>query len=317
MADLRGVTVVAGGRLYALPFDWLTEVVEDPELRPAAAGGDAAALARVRGRWVPVVPLGSPAPRAGAGTPHGALLVVVGGRTARLGVLADELRGLIERTGSARSGEGRGEPASPVTNSPDGVVTWIDPVDLVGGRAELLSERGDVMDSATTTSPITHVVEFRLGDDAFGINVAKVFEVIRYPAVRPLPHTPPFLEGAAELRGAVLPVIDLRKRFGVEPRPRGPETRVIVTELGGERIGLVVDRVLGVVRLSADEVRPAPKFFKGLAARYLEGMVSREGRNVIVLNTDEILTSKEKIQLRGAGRSGTGTPPPETDEDSG
>lgn len=158
------------------------------------------------------------------------------------------------------------------------------------------------MDKTTTATPVTHVVEFRLGEDLFGINVARVFEVIRYPAVRALPHTPPFLEGAAELRGAVLPIVDLRKRFGIDPSPTGPETRVIVTDLGGEKIGLVVDRVLGVIRLAAGEMRPAPKFFKGLAARYLEALVPREDRNVIVLNTDEILTSKEQIQMRGVGR---------------
>lgn len=159
------------------------------------------------------------------------------------------------------------------------------------------------MSKTATGTPVTHVVEFRLGEDLFGINVARVFEVIRYPTVRTLPHTPPFLEGAAELRGAVLPIVDLRKRFGIEPGPPAPETRVIVTDLGGEKIGLVVDRVLGVIRVAANDLQAAPKYFKGLAARYLEALVPREDRSVIVLNTDEILSSKEKIQLRGAGRA--------------
>jgi purine-binding chemotaxis protein CheW len=169
-----------------------------------------------------------------------------------------------------------------------------------------------------TSSPLTHVVEFRLGDDRFGVNVARVFEVIRYPKVRRLPHTPPFLEGAAELRGAVLPIVDLRKRFGLDPGDATPETRVVITEVNGERIGLIVDRVLGVTRLTPEDLQAAPKFFKGLAARYLEAMVNREGHQTIVLNTDEILTSKEKIQLRGKARPASAPPPPdETEEDSG
>lgn len=309
MAELRGVSFVAGGHLYAVPFRWVTELVDEPALASAPEGGDAAGLARVRDRWVPVVAVarGLPIPAAAPGR----VMIVLGGRTARLGILADELRGLVEWTGPGdRTGTGPEPSPGPVTSSAEGIVTWIDPVELVDGREELFSEGGDVMERATTATPAAHVVELQLGEDAFGINVTRVYEVIRYPAVRALPQMPPFLEGVAELRGSVLPVVDLRKRFGIEPGPPAPETRVIVIDLSGERVGLVVDRVVGVARLAVDQIRPAPKFFKGLAARYLEGVVNREDRNVIVLNTDEILTSKEKIQLRGAGRT-TGAAPKE------
>ena len=302
MAETRGISFIVGGQLYAVPFHWVRELVDDPDLLPTPEEGDLKGLARVRDHWVPVIPLGVTS--AQAALRGGTVMVVIGGEGARLGILVDEVRGFIEWRGSSRSERAGSFVRAPVTSSAEGVVTWIDPVELVAGREGLFTERqGDRMNMTTTGTPVTHVVEFRLGEDLFGINVARVFEVIRYPAVRALPHTPPFLEGAAELRGAVLPIVDLRKRFGVDPSPPGPETRVIVTDLGGEKIGLVVDRVLGVIRVAASDLQAAPKFFKGLAARYLEALVPREDRHVIVLNTDEILTSKEKIQLRGAGRS--------------
>lgn len=310
MAEARGISFIVGGQLYAVPFHWVRELVDDPDLLPTPDEGDLKGLARVRDQWVPVIPLGVTS--AQAVLRGGTVMVVIGGDGARLGILVDEVRGLIEWRGSARPERGLSSVRAPVTSSVEGVVTWIDPVELVAGREELFTEiQGDAMSKTTTGTPVTHVVEFRLGEDLFGINVARVFEVIRYPAVRVLPHTPPFLEGAAELRGAVLPIVDLRKRFGIDPGPPAPETRVLVTDLGGERIGLVVDRVLGVIRLAASELQPAPKFFKGLAARYLEALVPREDRSVIVLNTDEILTSKEKIQLRGAGRSSGAKEPEE------
>ncbi len=227
-------------------------------------------------------------------------MIVVGREVGRLGIWAEEVRGLVER----RAGGGAAEEPEEVTATAEGIVTWIDPVDLIGGREELLlAGGGEMKQGAAATPPVAHIVEFRLEAEDFAIDVSRVYEVIRYPEVRTLPHMPPFLEGAAELRGAVLPVVDLRKRFGLEPGPPGPETRVVVTDLGGERVGLVVDRVTGVVRLKTEELRPPPKLFKGLAGRYLEALAKIGDRNVIVLNTDEILTSKERIQLRGAGRT--------------
>ena len=298
----RAVHFVAGGGRYAVSFRWVSELVEEPEIVPLPEPGRAVALARVRGSWVPIVPVGGQAgpPPTGAGA-----VIVLGTGRARFGIWAEEVRGWVEEGPRSHAPAGAGAPAAAMGTTPDGVASWIDPAELLGGRAELLESGGEPMTEGTAAPAIAHIVEFEIGEDGFGIDVAKVYEVIRYPEVRALPQTPEFLEGAADLRGTVLPVVDLRKRFGLTPGPPGPETRVVVTDLAGERVGLVVDRVRGVRRVAAERLQPPPKFFKGLAARYLRAWIAERGGGLVVLDTDAILTSRERIQLRGATRGGS------------
>jgi len=145
------------------------------------------------------------------------------------------------------------------------------------------------------------IVVFRAGGQEFAFNVFHVQRILRYQSPSPLPKAPPFLEGVLQVQGAVVPVIDLRKRFEV-PAPQREETRLMVLDADGVSVAAVVDAVLEVMRVSADAVTPPPSVVRGLAAEYIQGIITTESRTIILLQTARLLTSAERIvleQVRG------------------
>src|SRR2546428_224434 len=108
----------------------------------------------------------------------------------------------------------------------------------------------------------------------------------------------PALEGVLRYQGSAVPLIDLRKRLGVEA-PQREETRTVILEFEGGKIGLVVDAVTEVMQVAAQSVTPPPGIVKGLAAEYIAGLVVQNGRTIIVLNTNKLLNAKEKVALQG------------------
>ena len=133
-----------------------------------------------------------------------------------------------------------------------------------------------------------------------------VAEVIEPPvklyepeAPAPLPKAPEFLEGVLRYQGGAVPIVDLRKRLGVAA-PQRDDTRTVILEFEGGKIGIVVDTVTEVMQVAAQAVTPPPGIVRGLAAEYIAGMVVQNGRTIIVLNTNKLLTSTEKVALQGA-----------------
>lgn len=141
------------------------------------------------------------------------------------------------------------------------------------------------------------VVVFRVGGQEFAFNVFHVQRILRYEAPAPLPKAPAFLEGVIQVQSAVVPVIDLRKRFELKQAPQREETRTMVLESEGLVVGVVVDAVLEVLRVAAEAVTTPPSVVKGLAAEYIQGIISLGGRTVILLQTARLLTSAERIAL--------------------
>jgi purine-binding chemotaxis protein CheW len=142
------------------------------------------------------------------------------------------------------------------------------------------------------------VVVFRVGGQDFAFNIFHVQRILRYERPAPLPKAPPFLEGVLNVQGAVVPVIDLRKRFELPRAEAGEETRTMILEVEGAGVGAVVDAVVEVLRVSAAQVTPPPPVVRGLAAEYIQGIISLAGRTVILLQTARLLTSSERIALR-------------------
>src|SRR5215510_9955326 len=143
------------------------------------------------------------------------------------------------------------------------------------------------------------LVTFKLGGQDFAFNIFQVERILRYEAPAPLPKAPEFLEGVLQYQGGAVPLIDLRKRLGVAA-PLKDETRTIVLDWESSKIGIVVDAVTEVLQIAASEVSQPPAIVKGLAAEYITGLVGREGRTIIVLNTGKLLGSKEKLALTTA-----------------
>jgi purine-binding chemotaxis protein CheW len=145
------------------------------------------------------------------------------------------------------------------------------------------------------------VVVFRVGGQEFAFNIFHVQRILRYEAPAPLPKAPPFLEGVLAVQGAVVPVIDLRKRFELAAAALSEETRTMVLECDGAPIGAVVDAVREVLRVGAAQVSPPPPVVRGLAAEYVQGIISLPGRTIILLQTARLLTSTERIALEDLG----------------
>lgn len=139
------------------------------------------------------------------------------------------------------------------------------------------------------------------GEEEFGIDIGKVVEILKAQRVYQLPQLPSFLSGIVNIRGEVIPLVDIRKRFGIESV--SAKERIIVIRSDGEKVGLLVDGVKEIVTLLPEEVVNPPAMFKGLKTEYLTG-IGRKGNSIIILlNLDTLLTSEEKIQLGAVAKT--------------
>jgi purine-binding chemotaxis protein CheW len=150
------------------------------------------------------------------------------------------------------------------------------------------------------------LVTFKVGGEEFGLDVFQVHEILRWQEPTPVPKAPAFVEGVLDVRGALVPVVDLRKRFEVPSLAYDDDTRIVLVDFQGERLGLVVDAVTEVLRAPETAVSPPPAFFKGLSAEFLRGLVRLEGRLVVLLDLEKILSSQERMALLLSGVGGRG-----------
>jgi purine-binding chemotaxis protein CheW len=141
------------------------------------------------------------------------------------------------------------------------------------------------------------VVIFRVGGQEFAFNVFHVQRILRYEKPAALPKSPAFLEGVLQVLGKVVPVVDLRRRFELRDSPLREETRTMVLECEGLLVAVVVDAVLEVLRVGAASVTAPPAVVKGLAAEYIQGIITLGARTVILLHAARLLTSSERIAL--------------------
>jgi purine-binding chemotaxis protein CheW len=152
--------------------------------------------------------------------------------------------------------------------------------------------------------PQVQLVTFRIGGEEFGLDVFQVHEILRYDEPTPMPKAPAFVEGVLDVRGTLVPVVDLRKRFEVHDLRYDEDTRIILVDFQDERLGLIVDEVTEVLRAPETAVAPPPAYVKGLAAEFIRGIVRLEGRLVVLLDLDRILSSQERMQLVLSGLGG-------------
>lgn len=153
-------------------------------------------------------------------------------------------------------------------------------------------------DKGGTSSDILQLVSFNLDREEFAIDILAVQEIIRMVNITKVPKSPPFVEGVINLRGNIIPVIDLRKRFGMETREYSKETRIIVVDIDGNTIGLIVDSVSEVLRLPAGTVEPPPSVVSNIESEYINGVGKLDDRLLILLNLNKILTVHEIGMLK-------------------
>jgi purine-binding chemotaxis protein CheW len=141
------------------------------------------------------------------------------------------------------------------------------------------------------------IVVFELGGEQYGVNIAAVESIIKIQAVTRIPHTPPYVEGVTNLRGRVLPVIDLRKRFGLEPADASSDSRIVVAAMGRLEVGMIVDGVSEVLTIPDGAVEPAPTITTTADSAFITGIAKIDERLVILLDLARILSVEEQEAL--------------------
>lgn len=136
---------------------------------------------------------------------------------------------------------------------------------------------------------------FTIAGEEFGIELDKVVEIVRLQRATPLPKVPTFISGVINLRGTVMPMMDLRKRLNV--KPSSSRERIIITRMHGEKIGLLVDTVKEIISIEKKQIASPPSIFKGLRPEYLRGIGKIADRLIVILNLDSLLTSEEMVLL--------------------
>lgn len=136
---------------------------------------------------------------------------------------------------------------------------------------------------------IHHLVTFNLGKEEYGVNIGSVQEIIRATDITPVPGAPRHVRGVINLRGKIIPVVDLRKRFGLPDAEAGDAQRIVVVELGEKRIGMLVDSVSQVIKVPSAIVEDIPEEATALEENYIKGIGKLESRLIIILDLNQSL----------------------------
>jgi purine-binding chemotaxis protein CheW len=153
---------------------------------------------------------------------------------------------------------------------------------------------------ATSAEELLQLVSFHIGSEEFGLDILRVQEINRMVEITRVPNAPPFVSGVINLRGRVIPIVDLRERFGLSKKENDKNTRIIVVELKGRVVGFVVDSVQEVLRIPKRITEPPPPMVAGIGSEYITAVGKLEDRLLILIDLERILTSTEQAQLTAA-----------------
>jgi purine-binding chemotaxis protein CheW len=154
-----------------------------------------------------------------------------------------------------------------------------------------------------TTGEIKQLISFTVGPEEYGLELLRVKEVIRMRQITWLPKAPTCVKGIINLRGDIIPIVDLRDRFGLASIEQTAMTRVIVVEVEGRLVGMVVDSASQVVRVPADQFAPPPSMLGETARGFITGVGKMDGKLIITIDADKILSSAEMNQIERSLRA--------------
>jgi len=158
---------------------------------------------------------------------------------------------------------------------------------MADGREEVKQLSGEVV----------QVVSFRLGGEEYGVDISQVQEIIRMVEITRVPRAPRFMEGVINLRGQLIPIIDLRTRFGMDRIDKTKSSRIVVTEIGSKRVGIVVDSVSEVLNVPIENVEDAPEMISGVGTEYIQGVGKLGDRLIIMLDLTMVISTEERQAL--------------------
>jgi purine-binding chemotaxis protein CheW len=147
------------------------------------------------------------------------------------------------------------------------------------------------------------IVSFHLGREEYGVDIAQVQEIIRLVEITHVPRAPHFIEGVINLRGQLIPIIDLRTRFEMPRVEPTKSTRIVVTEIAGKRLGIIVDSVSEVLTIPMDNIEQAPEIVAGVGTEYIRSVGKLGDRLIIMLDLALVVAPQEKRQLENPSES--------------
>lgn len=146
-----------------------------------------------------------------------------------------------------------------------------------------------------SSGDLIQLVSFNLDQEEYGVDVLKVREIIRMPIVTRVPNTPHYVEGVINLRGKVIPIISMRRRFGLMEVDSDKQTRIMVMDVEGELMGFIVDAVSEVIRISGSEIQPSPAVVaSGLDQECIAGVINQAERLLVLLDLEKMFSSEER-----------------------
>lgn len=155
----------------------------------------------------------------------------------------------------------------------------------------------DYQKTTATGEELLQLVSFKLGEEEFGVDILKVQEINRLVEITKVPRTPDFVEGVINLRGKVIPIIDLRKRFGLNLKDNDKDTRIVVIDIDGSIMGMIVDAVSEVLRLPESTIEPAPEIATSIDSEYIRGVAKLEDRLLIFLDLSKVFSQQERAVM--------------------
>ena len=172
--------------------------------------------------------------------------------------------------------------------------------DIIGNElADILNESNDIEqdEEVIPEDEIVQVVSFSLLNNVeYGIDILKIHEILRITDISRLPNTPEFVLGVINLRGNVIPVINVRKRFGYSENEYTLDTRIIVVGIGNKLVGLLVDKVFQVIRIPLKDISSPSELIDGISAEFIQGVGRLKDRLIIMLKLDNMLFPVEEYE---------------------
>lgn len=142
------------------------------------------------------------------------------------------------------------------------------------------------------------IVSFTIDDKEYAVEISKIIEIIYYKAATPLPQSPEFIEGVVDLRGTVIPVLDLKKRLRLSSKITGTPNHILIVRLGDKMVGIIVDEVKEVLQIEEGQIQSPQKMIKGGGSKHLRGVCKIHDQLVFILSIDTLLSDDEQAQLQ-------------------
>jgi purine-binding chemotaxis protein CheW len=142
------------------------------------------------------------------------------------------------------------------------------------------------------------VIVFALGQEEYGVEVEKVRTIERMVPLTRVPKTPSFIKGVINLRGVVVPILDLRARFGLETKEYNDQTRIIIVSSEDIEVGMIVDSASDVLDIDTDAIENPPEIVGGIKSKYLHGIAKVNERLLVLLNLEQVLDKQELQQIK-------------------